>query len=99
MKACPGPGRRGPPQAGAASIGGISTIHKLSASLPQSVAGAWKQSFGEIAEPPAIAKEKYVPHDCKQYDFPSGALKSLPIFNMPVLWPSTHLEMIAIFLR
>ena len=98
MKACQGPGRKGPPQADAASIGGISTFHKPSACLPQSAAGAWKQSFGEIAEPPATAKEKYVPHDCKQYDFPSGTLKSLPILNMPALWPSTNMEMILIFL-
>jgi hypothetical protein len=28
---------------------------------------------------PATAKDEYLPHDCKQYDFPSGTLKSLDI--------------------
>jgi hypothetical protein len=31
---------------------------------------------------PATAKEGYLPHDCKQYDFPSATLKSLDIQNM-----------------
>ena len=97
MKACQGPGRKGPPQADAASIGGISTFHKPPACLPQSAVGAGKQSFGEIVEPPATAKERQVPYDCKQDDFPSGTLKSLPILNRPALWPSTNLEMIGIF--
>jgi hypothetical protein len=33
---------------------------------------------------PASAKEGYLPHDCKQYDFPSATLKSLDIQNMPI---------------
>jgi len=33
---------------------------------------------------PATAKKGYLPHDCKQYDFPSATLKSLDIQNMPV---------------
>jgi len=61
--------------------------------LPQSAAGAGKQSFEEIADTPATAKERYAPHDCKQADFPSGTLKPLFILNMPALWPSTNLEM------
>ena len=93
MKACQGPGRKGPPQADAASIGGISTFHKPPACLPQSAVGAGKQSFGEIVEPPATAKERQVPHDCKQDDFPSGTLKSLGILNIPDLCASTNLEM------
>jgi hypothetical protein len=28
---------------------------------------------------PATTREGYVPHDCKQYDLPSGALESLDI--------------------
>jgi len=39
-----------------------------------------------------------MPHDCKQYDFSSGTLESLGIWNIPVLWPSTNLEMTHIFL-
>ena len=58
MKACHGTGKKGPPQADAASIGGVSTFHKPSACLPQSAAGEGKQSFGEIAEPPAIVRER-----------------------------------------
>ena len=30
---------------------------------------------------PATTKEGYMPHDCKQYDLPSGALESLDIRN------------------
>gem|GEM_PF-5229021 len=33
-----------------------------------------------------------MPHDCKQYDFPSGPLKALSILNMPALWPSTNTD-------
>jgi hypothetical protein len=33
---------------------------------------------------PATAKEGYLPHDCKQYGFPSATLESLDIQNMPV---------------
>ena len=35
---CQGPGRKGPPQADAASIGGSPAFHKPIASLPQSAA-------------------------------------------------------------
>jgi len=49
-------------------------FRKLFAGLPQSAAGVWDKSFGEIAEPSATAMERYVPHDCKQDDFSSGPL-------------------------
>jgi hypothetical protein len=42
---------------------------------------------------PATTKEAYVPHDCKQYDLPSGALKSLDPWDSQALGPSTNLEM------
>jgi hypothetical protein len=42
----------------------------------------------------ASAKEGYLPHDCKQYDFPSATVKSLDIQNIPVRWPATNLAMI-----
>jgi hypothetical protein len=38
-----------------------------------------------------------VPHDCKQYGFSSGPLKSQDILCIPALWPSTNLEMIFIY--
>ena len=38
---------------------------------------------------PATAKEAYLPHDCKQYGFPSAPLKSLDIQNMSVPWAVT----------
>ena len=72
-------------------------FHQPPACLPQISAGAWKQSFEEIAETPAIARERYVPHDCKQDDFPSGTLKSLPRSERPTLWPSINLETITSF--
>jgi hypothetical protein len=34
---------------------------------------------------PATAREGYVPHDCKQYDLPSGALESHDIWNRQAL--------------
>ena len=34
-----------------------------------------------------------MPYDCKQDDFSSGTLKPQGIFNRPVLYPSTNLEM------
>ena len=43
---------------------------------------------------PATAKEEYLPHDYKQYGFPSATLKSLDIQNRSVPWPATNLEMI-----
>jgi hypothetical protein len=45
----------------------------------------------------AKTKKGYVPHDCKQYGFPSGTLESLGIWNIPALWPSTNLEMTHFF--
>jgi hypothetical protein len=34
---------------------------------------------------PAAAKRGQVPHDCKQYDFPSGPRQSLDISKIPAL--------------
>jgi hypothetical protein len=69
------------------------TGHNPLADLPQSAAGAGRENFDEITETPATNKKGYVPHDCKQYDLPSGALESLAIQNMQALGPSTNLEM------
>ena len=69
-------------------------FHSLPTCFPQSAAGAGKENFDEMTEPPATAKKGYVPHDCKQYDFLSGALESLDIWNILAFWPSTNLEMI-----
>jgi hypothetical protein len=46
---------------------------------------------------PATAKKRQLPHNFKQYDFPSGPLESLDISKIPALWPSRNLEMIHIF--
>jgi hypothetical protein len=43
---------------------------------------------------PATPKKGYVPHDCKQYDFLSGTLESLDLWNMPAFGPAPNLEMI-----
>jgi len=90
MKAYQGPGRKGRLRR---KHRRDIHLHKSAAYFPQSAAGAGKQNFEEIAAPPATAKEMYAPHDCKQADFPSGPLKSLPILNIPALWLSTNLEM------
>jgi hypothetical protein len=45
----------------------------------------------------ASAKEGYLPHDCKQYDFSSATLISLDIQNMSFPWPATNLEMILFY--
>ena len=80
----PGKGPEGK-AACAASIGGISAFHSLPAGLPQRAAETRKEGSGEIAEFPAPDRERYVPHDCKQDDFPSGTLKSQGILNRPTL--------------
>ena len=43
---------------------------------------------------PAAPKKGYAPHDCKQYDLPSGALESLAHRNIQALWPSTNTNVI-----
>jgi len=48
-------------------------FHNSPGCLPQSVAGVGREMFGGYESTPAPAKVRYVPHDCKQYDFPSGA--------------------------
>jgi hypothetical protein len=48
----------------------------------------------KLLNTPATTKKGHVPHDCKQYDLPSGALEPLDIWNRQALWPSTNLEMI-----
>jgi len=82
----------------AASIGGISASHKPPACLPQSGAGRGKKASMKGLNTPATAKEGYLPHDCKQYGFPSATLKSLVIQDMSVPWPATILAMIQRFL-
>jgi hypothetical protein len=34
---------------------------------------------------PATAKKGQLPHDCKQYDFPSGPMESVDISKIPAL--------------
>jgi hypothetical protein len=34
---------------------------------------------------PATPKERYVPHDCKQYDFASGTLESRDLSKISTL--------------
>jgi hypothetical protein len=56
-----------------------------------------KKSSMRPPDTPATAKKGQLPHDCKQYDFPSGPLESLDIPKIPALGPSTNLEMIPEF--
>ena len=45
------------------------------AGLPQSAAGAGNPGFAGQKNTPAKTKNGYVPHDCKQSEFPSGPLE------------------------
>ncbi len=67
----------------AASIGGIATSYKPLLAFRKAERGQWKKASKKGPNTPARAKEGYLPHDCKQYDFPSATLKSLDIQNMP----------------
>jgi hypothetical protein len=60
--------------------------------------GREKKSSMRLQDTPATAKKGQLPHDCKQYDFPSGPLQSLNISRIPALQPSTNWEMIHIYL-
>jgi hypothetical protein len=46
---------------------------------------------------PATIRVRYVPHDCKQVDLLSGALKTPGILIPPVLCPTTNWEMVQRF--
>jgi hypothetical protein len=78
----------------AASIGGISAFHKPLLAFRKAERGRGKKASMKGLNTPATAKEGYLPHDCKQYGFPSATLKSLDIQNMSVPWPASNLEMI-----
>jgi hypothetical protein len=70
--------------------------HNPFAGHPQGAAGAGREDFEEITEHPPTPKKEYAPHDCKQYDLPSGTLESRDIRDIQAPWPSTNLEMIQI---
>jgi len=63
------------------------TDHNPLAEDPQGAAGTRKENSDGTTEHPATAKEGYVPHGCKQYDFPSGPWNHLDIRNMQALNP------------
>jgi hypothetical protein len=63
----------------AASIGGISASHKPLLAFRKAERGRGKKASMKGLNTPATAKEGYLPHDCKQYGFPSATLKSLDI--------------------
>ena len=48
---------------------------------PQSAAGVGEVSLEEITNTPATGEERYLPHDCKQDDFPFGPMKSQDILK------------------
>jgi len=77
----------------AASIGGRSASHEPPVGHPQSTAGVGEVSLEEITDSPATGEERYLPHDCKQDDFPSGPMKSQDILKKSALCLSTNLEM------
>jgi hypothetical protein len=57
-------------------------LSKLSpADFRKAQRGAEKKSSMRPQDTPATAKKGQVPHDCKQYDFPSGPLESLDILK------------------
>ncbi|KPK85034.1 MAG: hypothetical protein AMJ94_19465 [Deltaproteobacteria bacterium SM23_61] len=59
--------------------------------------GREKKTSRQRQGTPATAKMGQPPHDCKQYDFPSGALELLDISKIAAFWPSTNLEMVFFF--
>jgi hypothetical protein len=83
----------------AASIGGISASHKPLLAFRKAKRGQGKKASMKGLNTPATAKEGHLPHDCKQYGFPSAILKSLDIQNTSVHWPAANLEMIHNFQR
>jgi hypothetical protein len=81
----------------AASIGGI-LLPKLSPlDFRKARRRREKKPLMRQQDTPATAKKGQLPHDCKQYDFPSGPLESLDISKISALGPSTNLEMILLF--
>jgi hypothetical protein len=69
----------------AASIGG-SLLSKVSPlDFRKAQRGREKENSMRGRNTPATAKKGQAPHDCKQYDFPSGTLESLDISKMPAL--------------
>jgi hypothetical protein len=89
----PDKGAEGKPDC-AASIGGISASHKPLLAFRNAERERGKRASMKGLNTPATAMEGYLPHDCKQYGFPSATLKSHNIQNMSVPWPGTNLEMI-----
>ncbi len=81
----------------AASTGGISASHTPLLAFRKAERGRGKKASMKGLNTPATAKEGYLPHDCKQYGFPSATLKSLDIQNMSVPRPVTNLEVIHFF--
>jgi len=81
----------------AASSGGISASHKPLLAFREAERGRGKKASMKGLITPATAKEGYLPHDCKQYGFPSATLKSLDIQNISVLCPASNSEMIHFF--
>jgi len=65
----------------AASIGGRSAFYEPPVGHPQSAAGVGEVSLEEITDSPATGEERYLPHDCKQDDFPFGPMKSQDILK------------------
>jgi hypothetical protein len=59
--------------------------HNPKSGLPQSAAGQEEKFSMKSQNSPATTKEECVPHDCKQYDLPSGALESLDIWYSQAL--------------
>jgi hypothetical protein len=81
----------------AASIGGISASHKPMIAFRKAERGRAEKASMKGLNTPATARERHLPHDCKQYGFPSATLKSLDIQNMSFPWPATNLEMILFY--
>jgi len=69
----------------AASIGGRLPSQVSPVDFRKAPRGRQKKALISKQDTPATAKRGSVPHDCKQYDFPSGTLESLDLSKKPAL--------------
>jgi hypothetical protein len=69
----------------AASIGGILLSKVSLLDFRKAQRGREKKSSMRGQNTPATAKKRQVPHDGKQYDFPSGSPESLDFSEIPAL--------------
>jgi hypothetical protein len=69
----------------AASIGGLLLSIVSLLDFRKAPRGRQEKTSMRRQNTPATAEKGLLPHDCKQYDFPSGTLESLDILKIPTL--------------